>query len=84
MAGRELYKMYAAGKKTKINYPKPKTAKWDPVEAAKKPKKPCPQKTQIEYPKVTTKQELAYKKHGPKFHKVDLIPKRKNYKEILE
>jgi hypothetical protein len=41
-AGRSLYKMYAAGHKPKINYPKPATKHWDPEEAAKKPVKPCP------------------------------------------
>lgn len=82
-AGQNLYKIYGAKHKKKINYPKPKTKKWDPEEARRKPRKPCPQKTKIEYPEVMTKTKLRQKRMREKITKLDLVPKRKNRAEIL-
>jgi len=80
--GRELYKLYGAGHKKKVNLPKPKTQPWDPKTAHLKPKKPCPQQAKVYYPPVMTKQKLESKARG-KVAKVDLIPKRKNREDIL-
>lgn len=73
-AGKELYALYSATNKTKINYPAVKTKKR--VEAPKEEKK-CPQKTEIEYPELPRKGMKAY-------HAVDYIPKRRNKDEILD
>lgn len=83
-AGRDLYKMYGAGHKKRINYPKPKTKKWDPKEARKIPKRPCPQQAKVEYPPVMTPAKLLARENRKKFSKLDLVPKRKGKEEILE
>ena len=59
-AGRMLFKSYSRGKKTNINYPKPKTKKWKkPNDRALRikqaQKKKCPQKTKIDYPSMAPK-----------------------------
>ena len=77
-AGRDLYKMYGAKHKKKINYPKPKTKKWDPEEAKRIPKKPCPQQAKVHYPPVMTKAKKEFLAHYKRPAKVDMIPKRKN------
>lgn len=77
-AGRILHQVYHLPRAIKIDYPKPKPKLSKPdEESTKKPAKPCPQKTKIEYPAVKTNKE-----EPAKLHLVDLIPKRKNYEEI--
>lgn len=80
--GRDLYKMYGRGFKPDLDVPVPKTKPWDWKQAAVKEKKPCPQMTKIEYPKVTTKQDILRQQMRAKITKLDLIPKRKNFAEI--
>lgn len=49
--GKELFSLYNAHERPKINYPKPKQKTQQQLEAEKlKVQKPCPQKTLIEYP----------------------------------
>lgn len=81
--GRDLYKMYGRQHKPKVDVPTPKTEPWDYRQAGLKEKKPCPQMTKIEYPKVTTKQDILRAKMAARFTKLDLIPKRKTMNEIL-
>ena len=82
--GRDLYKMYGRHHKPKVDVPIPKTQPWDYKVAALKEKKPCPQQAKIEYPEVVTKQDILKRKAMAKFTKLDTIPKRKNYNEILQ
>lgn len=82
-AGRDLYKMYGKHHKPKVLAPIPKTEHWDYRVAAMKEKKPCPQQTKIEYPKVVTKQDIERAKIMSKFTKLDTIPKRKNFQDIM-
>ncbi len=66
--------------KPKINYPKLKTRKRinkENIDGNKKEKK-CPQQTKIEYP------PLSWKSKSRKFHKIDMIARRKPKKEILK
>ena len=77
--GNMLYGMYAAKDKPKINYPKPKGKKRPPPEveqAMSKVGKPCPQKTEIEYPELNNRPRR-------KFHMVDFIPRKVHEAEIL-
>lgn len=74
-AGRILHQVYQLPRAIKIDYPKPKQKKPEEMESTVKTVKPCPQKTKISYPPAKTVEEK-------KVHKVDLIPKRKNYEEI--
>lgn len=82
-AGRDLYNMYGKHHKPKIDVPIPQTKPWDYKTAALKERKPCPQMTQIEYPKVVTKQDIERAKIASKFTKLDTIPKRKAMADIL-
>ena len=81
--GRDLYRMYGKHHKPKVNVPLPKTEHWDYRVAAMKEKKPCPQQAKIEYPKVVTKQDIERAKVMSKFTKLDTIPKRKNFQDIM-
>jgi hypothetical protein len=81
--GRDMYKLYGRGHKPKVDVPVPRTEPWDYRQAAMKEKKPCPQMTKIEYPKVITKQDILRQKLMDKVTKLDTIPKRKNYNEIM-
>lgn len=81
--GRDLYKMYGKHHKPKIEAPIPKTEHWDYKVAAMKEKRPCPQQAKIEYPRVVTKQDIARAKIMSKITKLDAIPKRKNYQDIM-
>lgn len=71
--GKQLYGMYGRKQKPQINYPPVKTK-----SRAEEPKetKPCPQKTEIEYPEPQRRQ---YRKYNP----IDFVPKRKAGDEIL-
>ena len=80
--GRDLYKLYGRGFKPDIDVPVPKTKPWDWKMAGVKEKKPCPQTTKIEYPKVVTKQDILRQQMRAKITKLDLIPKRKNFADI--
>lgn len=81
--GRDLYKLYGRHHKPKIDVPVPSTKPWDYRVAALKEKKPCPQQTKIEYPKVVTKQDIEKAKIMSKITKLDTIPKRKGYQDIM-
>ena len=82
-AGRDLYNLYGRHHKPKLDVPVPKTEPWDYRSAALKEKKPCPQTTKIEYPKVVTKQDIERAKIMSKVTKLDTIPKRKGYHDIM-
>ena len=82
--GRDLYKMYGRHHKPEIAVPVPKTEHWDYKLAGLKEKKPCPQTTKIEYPKVITKQDLIRNQMMSKVSKLDAIPKRKAFNEIMQ
>lgn len=70
--GKMLYGMYAQKEKPKIAYPPVKTK---PRVHEPKEIKPCPQKTQIEYPEPPRKEY--------KYNPIDFVPKRKAGAEIL-
>lgn len=75
-----LYSMYSNKEKPKIYYPPVKTKKKPtPAEELKMGKSggPCPQKTQIEYPEMPSKNKY-------KFHAVDFIPRKRHEEEILD
>lgn len=77
-AGRVLHQVYRLPHAPRIDYPKIKTnPNPKPLTGANVVKKNCPQKTKIEYPSPTKKEET-------KIAKVDLIPRRKNEKVIRE
>lgn len=82
--GRDLYQLYGRHHKPEVNAPVPATKPWDYKQAALKEKKPCPQQAKVEYPKVVTKQDLARIKDNAKVTKLDAIPKRRPYHEILQ
>ena len=73
-AGRILHQVYQLPRAVKIDYPKPKP-KPKSTEETTKIKKLCPQMMKISYPPAKVVEEK-------KIHKVDLIPKRKNYDDI--
>jgi hypothetical protein len=70
--GKLLYGMYAQKQKPKIEYPPVKTK---PRVEAPKEIKPCPQKTQIEYPEQPRQES--------KYNPIDFVPKRKAGADIL-
>lgn len=76
--GKKFYNMYNKKSKnnTKIKYPKLKKKRKNINKENIQTNKKCPQKTKIYYP------PLSYKTEKKKFHKIDMIPKRKNKKEI--
>jgi hypothetical protein len=82
-AGRDLYNMYGKHHRPKVDVPLPPTKPWDYKTAALKEKKPCPQTTQIEYPKVVTRQDIEKAKMMSKYTKLDTIPKRKALNDIM-
>lgn len=68
--------MFGAGHKPDIKYPKIKIKSKDEIEEEKKKiDKPCPQQTQIQYPKI-----LKMDEEGPK--PIELIGKKKAKEEI--
>ncbi|CAK79455.1 unnamed protein product (macronuclear) [Paramecium tetraurelia] len=74
--GKELFGLYNAHEKTKINYPKPKQKTQEQLDSEKiKTQKTCPQKTIIEYPKEEPKQRQQY-------YPIDFVQKRKPEAEI--
>ena len=71
--GKMLFGMYAAREKPKVFYPPVKTKKRG--EEIKE-RKPCPQKTVIEYPEMEPKSKYN-------FAPIDFVPKRKAAKVII-
>jgi len=72
-AGKMLFNLYKAGEPAKINYPKPKTRK-QPLKTTQE-KKPCPQKTEIEYPEISNR---PHRRYAP----INFVPRRKNQQVI--
>ena len=88
-AGKSLYQMFGNKYKQKISYPKPKTKVWTPAMAQQELMsktnngvKDCPQRTQVYYPPIVTKQDLIRKEAMKNCSKLDTLPKRKGKNTI--